>query len=710
MRLYPRIALFALMSLLLTFGKQSSAADSTDGPDPLEADLSRGIIRLDTVINDKGGNPVLGLKPEDVTLLDNGKPQRIASFEAYSEQANEQAAQVEIAFVIDSLNLAPQQLSTAKNELAKFLKERDGQLGFPTMVYRLSKLGLSGSERPSRDGNELADLVMKDREPDTIWNAPFHPEGAPRTDGGLARNAGSLKALGAIAIEDRKRPSRKLLFWVGPGWPTEQGGHYSFGEIVELLTRLREARLSLFSVTAWAYPKREFAYEEYLKGVKSEKDARVGDVSLEVLATKSGGVVTAPSFDLQGTIERCVEHANDFYIVSFDPPKADRPDEYHEIKIIVNGSHAVARTNFEYYDQPTYYDQPAAVQHLTVEQLQNVLSTNQVKSDGELAIYLSTIELTERLDGDALARAISLMRGKRSKDALISIANQSMFRPPPTAEIPGSPILDPTEQEAILDRMRQYVRDVIPNLPNFFATRTTIRYAEPGQEDQLAWKTIPVDQSLRPFGTERVRVTVRNSKEATDSASDRKPLPSKERNLFSEGAFGPIFSMVSNDILGSESNLKWIRWEERDGRRLAVFGFAVRRGSRDFEVGFCCLLEPDGTLPYKGESAYHGEMAVDPQNGAMMHISIEADLPRRFPIIRTAFSVDFSPLVIGGKTYICPTKSVYISRGRTVKMLKEWDQAFAVYGPYQTLMNDVTFTNYHLFRSGHRILVDFLAR
>jgi hypothetical protein len=533
--------------------------------------------------------------------------------------------------------------------------------------------------------------------------------GEPR-DLEQARNEASLKALGAIAIEERKRPSRKLLLWVGPGWPTEFGtelGRHSFDEITELSTRLREARISLISVTAWAYPKREFSYEEYLQGVRSGKDARPGDVSLEVLATKSGGVVTAPAFDLQGTIDRYVEHANDFYTVSFDPPKADHPDEHHELKIVVNGRDATARTNSEYYAEPSYYDQQAAVvQRITVQQFENELRDHRGHSDADLARYISTIELTERLDNEALVRAISLMRGERSRDALISIADQSTFFPPPALEIPQSPIPDSNEQISMVNRLRQYLTEAIPNLPNLYATRTTVRYSEPRQQDELAWKTIPIDQSLHPFGTERRTVLVRNSKEITDSASGGKPT-SRERNLLSEGAFGPIFSMVSGDIAGPGGKVEWGRWEEADGQRLAVFRFAVQDGSRDFEVGFCCLLEPDGTLPYKRKTTYHGEIAVDPQSGAMLHIWIEADLPGRLPFIRTAFAVDFGPIVIGGKTYLCPTKSVYISRARTVKMLQEWDQTFAVYGPFQTLLNDVTFTKYHIFRSEHRILTDY---
>jgi VWFA-related protein len=708
-----RVLLFALsvMWSAAALSGQVATTDNAHAVDPAESSLNPGHISLDVVVTDQAGHPVLSLKPEDLQLLDNGIPQRLVSFQTSDENSIRSDQKTEIIFLIDRLNLSAQQESVAEKEVAKFLTEHNGRLARPVMLYQLSSYGLSSLFEPSTNGNELADTLMRGRESKTIWTVPAHHEGAPRDDAEQARNEASLKALGAIAIQERKRPNRKLLFWVGPGWPTESGGHYSFEEIVELSTRLREARLSLFSVTAWAYQKREFTFEEYLKGVMSKKDARTGDVSLEVLATKSGGVVTAPAFGLQATIDRCIEDANDFYTVSFVPLKPDHPDEYHELKIIVKGRDASARTNFEYYNQPSYVDQPAALQRVTVEQFENDLQARRGQSDAELAGYISTIQLTERLDHEAFARLSSLMHGQRSRDALVPIADLSAFLPPPALDIPQYTVPDSNEQDGILLRLKQYLTETISDSQNFFATRNTVLYSEPKQNDEQmqAWKTMPVDQSLHPFSSERLTVLVRNSKEVTDSVSASKKSNSRERSLFADGTFGPILSMVFKDSTSPGGEVDWSRWEMANGRRLAVFRFAMRDIAADLEVGFCCLAESDGTLPYKRKTAYHGEMVVDPLTGVLLRIWIQADLPLRLPINRSAIAVDYGPIVIGGKTYFRPIKSVAISRSRTLKMLHEWDQNFGVYGPFQTLLNDVTFTGYHIFRSEHRILTDYAA-
>ena len=68
--------------------------------------------------------------------------------------------------------------------------------------------------------------------------------------------------------------------------------------------------------------------------------------------------------------------------------------------------------------------------------------------------------------------------------------------------------------------------------------------------------------------------------------------------------------------------------------------------------------------------------------------------------------VEFSPTVIGGQTFICPVRSVSISRSRKVILLHDWNMPFGIYGPFETILNDVAFSNYHLFGSQHRILPD----
>jgi hypothetical protein len=105
-------------------------------------------------------------------------------------------------------------------------------------------------------------------------------------------------------------------------------------------------------------------------------------------------------------------------------------------------------------------------------------------------------------------------------------------------------------------------------------------------------------------------------------------------------------------------------------------------------------------------SAYHGEITIDPESGAVLRVSVQADFPPRLPMVHSDVMVEYGPIVIGDKSYICPVHSVSVSRSRMNTLMHEWNTTFGIYDTFETLLNDVTFSDYHLFRAGHRILTD----
>src|SRR6185437_12713339 len=76
--------------------------------------------------------------------------------------------------------------------------------------------------------------------------------GLPRTVPPVIGMPIAMKALGAIAIEQRRKAGRKLLFWVGPGWRVDSHkAPHAFETIVELSIRLREARVEISMANRW---------------------------------------------------------------------------------------------------------------------------------------------------------------------------------------------------------------------------------------------------------------------------------------------------------------------------------------------------------------------------------------------------------------------------------------------------------------------------
>jgi VWFA-related protein len=698
-------------------------------------------IFLDVVVTDKSGKPVTGLEAKDFTLLDNGQPGKILSFQAFDAAAALPDPPVEVILFVDNINMSPNQVSLAQEEVKKFLLQTGGQLAQPVSIYQFNQDGLSVTPQASTDGNALAAELPQKSQLRPIWHDPaenelnsnsslavdsavrfpttypaengmnsdpeFRSLGDPsfnvRSKNPSIQNKLSLDVLGSIAIEERWNPGRKLLLWIGKGWPVTQNGD-SFDWITEFSTRLREARIELSSVTFGANGKQELDDRDSVKAVGSARQAKSANLALQVLATQSGGRVMDTDRDLVSQIESCIADASAFYTISFDPPKAKQPDEYHDLKIQVNPSEWLARTNTGYYDEPTYYDQPnLAPEGVSVQQLELLLAKG--GPDEKMARRLYAMELTERMSSTRLASWKTRLPGAKAWNALVALADASAFLDRPAAEIPpiAKPGLD--EQNAILSRTTDYLNDALPRLPNFFATRTTVHYGEPPFRNDATWKTDTADHSLHPADSVRATIFYRDGAEVVDEEVRTGKKPNgREMTLSTTGIFGPMQSVVFLDAI--RGNLQWSLWEQDAGGPKAVFRYVVPQKESHYEVSYCCSLEGDGANLFRRTAGYHGEITIDPASGAILRLTAVSDLEPNLPLRVSRIMLEYGPVEIGGTTYICPLRSVAILKGRTSLGVHQWGESFKTYGPSHTAVNDVSFADYHLFRSEVRVLPD----
>jgi VWFA-related protein len=324
-------------------------------PAPAPAsDATEGLIHLDMVVTDKAGKAVSGLALKDFTLLDDGRPSKILSFHAIDAVAQAPSRPVEIILLIDTANLGIQTVSQVRNQIASFLRQDGGHLAEPVSIFMFGDDGVKVLAQPSTDGNALAtqldhaDSQLRIIGRSTQWH-------------GIELFNLSVKWLSIVANTEAKRPGKKLLIWAGAGWPmldspgvefSSKGQQQLFDSIVNLSTSMREGHMSLYSVSLGDPHLGTFAYEGYLKGVKTIDKAHAPNLSLKVLAVESGGRVLGPDNDITAQIGKCVQDARAFYTISFDPPKADHADEYHELKVQVDQPGLTARTNTGYYDEP----------------------------------------------------------------------------------------------------------------------------------------------------------------------------------------------------------------------------------------------------------------------------------------------------------------------------------------------------------------------
>jgi hypothetical protein len=317
------------------------------------------------------------------------------------------------------------------------------------------------------------------------------------------------------------------------------------------------------------------------------------------------------------------------------------------------------------------------------------------------------MELSERMSSERLMAWKGGVHGAKTWAALVALADASAFLDSPTAEIVADAKPDQAAQKAMLGKAADYVRETIPKLPDFYATRMTSRFEQPPGEEGQTWKTATGEQWLRQVGRWEATVHYRNGFEEVDAKSTKgKSFEQEQGRLKTKGTFGPILIVVLVDA--AHGKLAWSRWERGAVRPLAVFRYRVPEKDSEYEVAYRSILA-DGvrTGAFQKATGYHGEITIDPETGAVLRLTAEADLEPHLPIDRFSILVEYGPVEIGESMHTCLLRSIAIARERKIFDLSEWGEGLTVYGPYENVLDDVSFEKYHMFRGEARVLSGF---
>lgn len=313
-------------------------------------------MTLDVVVTNNSGAAVNDLRPEDFKLLDNKQPREIVSVRAANGMKANADPPVEAILLIDAVNAPFQTIAMERQWLREFFKQNGGELALPTSLVILTDDGMKIQNRPARDGKTLQAFL------DANPTGFRHTRRSEGKQGALEREQSSLSALNLLALRLSNRPGRKLLIWLSHGWnvisdPRWIGGEKDrqaiYGSISSLSTGLRKARVTLYSISPFGGYGRDDNYVYYLKGVDDPIHADIGDLLLPVIATQTGGQVPYGGNDLAPIIDRCIADAQAYYVLTFNPPPAAHPNEYHGIEVTVDKPGLKVRTRSAYYTQPT---------------------------------------------------------------------------------------------------------------------------------------------------------------------------------------------------------------------------------------------------------------------------------------------------------------------------------------------------------------------
>jgi hypothetical protein len=342
---------------------------------------------------------------------------------------------------------------------------------------------------------------------------------------------------------------------------------------------------------------------------------------------------------------------------------------------------------------------PDANRDVTVDQLRAVVVEAAHERDAEIARRITPLHLTERLTAAGVEKIDDALHlGPETQAALRMLADSSAFLDPPPAEIPARATPSIAEQQTMINGAVHFVAVTQRRLPDFSAARTTYSFDDrPTLLSLKGWATAGTMHADGDFSQE---ITFRDGKEGAGTQQARASSAGKDailKGLTSTGEFGTLQGVILLDMV--HGKLAWSHWETTHAGAVAVFQYDVSEAQSHYVVDYCCVRNyadsesyspVSSNLPnsYHGTPGYHGTLSIDPATGAIMRITVEASLKSSEPITDGAVAIDYGPVTIGDKSYICPVHSVAISVVRS--------QIEGLYAPRAVRrINEVEFTNYH---------------
>jgi VWFA-related protein len=307
-------------------------------------------------VTDKSGHPVPGLQPGDFTFFDDNARAPIESFAAYTQGPRSPQS---LIVLFDTVNMGFAGDSIARGQLIDFLRKFQSPLPYPVSLLVLTDNGITQLGKTSSDPKTL--IAALNAQKSVLRNigrsAGFW--------GAAEREETAINALSLVARSVKNAPGRKLLLWIGPGWPifdnpaitySDSQLHQIFAEVVGLSDLMTQANVTLYDVDplgTWdAGSFRTFLWQSFTKPVIRWTRALPGNLALQVLATQSGGLVLNSSNDVAGEVNTCARDGSAWYTITFAPQASEKPDTWHSVQVKLDKPGLTVRTRPGYYAQP----------------------------------------------------------------------------------------------------------------------------------------------------------------------------------------------------------------------------------------------------------------------------------------------------------------------------------------------------------------------
>jgi VWFA-related protein len=318
--------------------------------------ITSNLVFLDVTVLDKKGRPVVtGLTKDDFTIIENGKPQRIFSFDAPAEGAKTEVNAPATILVLDLLNTPFEDAAFARYSIRRYLALQPEQLISPTELMVMNNTSFDMVQAYTRSRAEL------------VFALEHVPPAIPyKLSAGLwgeERASQSIEALQQIALQNKGLQGRKNILWVGNGGPSipmdpadpryeKSMRFYAHGTTNMLV----DARMSLFLInpkgmTGTLHP-------DYLRlGGRRLVDATqeiagdpfAGSINFGMLVHGTGGVYFHDRNDVDTEIHDAEELGSDYYTLTYQPPMGAADGRFRHIEVHLRDPNLHAMTKTGYY-------------------------------------------------------------------------------------------------------------------------------------------------------------------------------------------------------------------------------------------------------------------------------------------------------------------------------------------------------------------------
>jgi VWFA-related protein len=375
----PVVRFFVSAAFLLSVaaGLCSPAKSQTASPTTTTIRVASDLVYLDVTVVDRKGNPVVtGLTKNDFTITEDGKPQRVFSFDTPAagietsagaspagppdtvQAPNTRTAQEGPAtiLVLDLLNTRFADSAYARDSIRRYLAKQPERLASPTELMVLNNTALNIVQPYTHNRDDLLHALHR-VPPETPYKL-----GQEWFDQSAAQ---SIEALQQIALQNRGQAGRKNILWVGWGGPSipVDPGDPLWDKEIRFYVRgttnmLVDARISLFLIRPEKLGSLTLDPDHHAKLSKLEgsfsqratnEDPFAGTVNFGLFINGTGGRFFSKRNDIDRAIAEAQELGSKYYTLTYHPQARENNGEFREIKVVLRDPNLRAMTKAGYF-------------------------------------------------------------------------------------------------------------------------------------------------------------------------------------------------------------------------------------------------------------------------------------------------------------------------------------------------------------------------